>query len=29
MGFWSHAIAAALFVSLILWRLKIGISYQF
>ena len=25
MGFWSHAIAAALFVSLILWRLKIGI----
>jgi hypothetical protein len=25
MGFWSHAIAAALFMSLILWRLKIGI----
>jgi putative PEP-CTERM system histidine kinase len=26
-GFWSHAIAAALFVSLILWRLKIGIRH--
>src|SRR5918993_294132 len=26
-GFWSHAIAATLFVSLILWRLRIGIRY--
>jgi hypothetical protein len=24
-SFWSHAIAAALFVSLILWRLRIGV----
>jgi putative PEP-CTERM system histidine kinase len=24
-GFWSHAIAAALFVTLILWRLRIGV----
>ena len=27
IGFWSHAIAAGLFLSLILWRLKIGIRY--
>ena len=26
-NFWSHAIAAALFVSLIIWRLKIGVRY--
>jgi putative PEP-CTERM system histidine kinase len=26
-GFWSHAIAAALFVTLILWRLRIGVRH--
>ena len=26
-NFWSHAIAAALFASLIVWRLKIGVRY--
>src|SRR4029453_11647058 len=26
-GFWSHAIAAAMFVSLILWRLHMGVRH--
>ena len=26
-NFWSHAMAAALFVSLIIWRVKIGVRH--